>query len=432
MYWWGNGNFYSNRKCLNQNIHYRLTHNVHISSDAMTGDLGVEIISDALEGKRVLYLVTGGIAAVDSVRVSRELRRHGAEINCMMTSDAKKIISELALSWGSKAEVISDWNHEMSQLNQYDILLVAPATRNTIAKHINGIIDSPLMMALSAAKGNNTPILFVPSMHDDLFNDSVTKSLIEKIQDEYSRVLIEESIEGRRKQPSAKNIVSETSNFLNSFRMNRRKIVVTLGATKQNIDSVRSIINYSSGKTGWDLSEYLHMMGHDVICLVGNTTVSPSFTLKDVRIKEKPDEMLSLAINIAKYEKPDVWIHSAAVLDYVPKPIDGKKPSGEKTWNIQLVESKKHIEELIPYTKDAIRIGFKLETDASEIKLIEKSRNILDKYSLTAVVANLIYETNKDKGKRCRLIFPDGRIKEIDTNFLMAVAIERIISNFSE
>ena len=59
----------------------------------MTGDLGVEIISDSLKGKRVLYLVTGGIAAVDSVRVSRELRRHGAEINCMMTSDAKKIIS---------------------------------------------------------------------------------------------------------------------------------------------------------------------------------------------------------------------------------------------------------------------------------------------------------------------------------------------------
>ena len=158
----------------------------------MSGDLGVEIISDSLLGKKVLFLVTGGIAAVDSVRVSRELRRHGADINCMMTSSAKKIISELALSWGSKAEVISDWNHEMAQLNKYDIILVAPATRNTIAKYINGIIDSPLIMALSAAKGNNTPILFVPSMHDDLFNDSVTQSLIEKIQDKYSKVLIEE------------------------------------------------------------------------------------------------------------------------------------------------------------------------------------------------------------------------------------------------
>ncbi len=402
-----------------------------IISNAMTGDLGVEIISDSLKGKRVLYLVTGGIAAVDSVRVSRELRRHGAEINCMMTSDAKKIISELALSWGSKAEVISDWNHEMSQLNEYDVLLVAPATRNTIAKHINGIIDSPLMMALSAAKGNRTPILFVPSMHDDLFNDSVTKSLIEKIQDDYSRVLVEESIEGRRKQPSSKNIVAETSNFVNSFRKNRKKIVVTLGATKQNIDSVRSIINYSSGRTGWDLCEYFHRMGHNVICLAGNTTTSPSFTLKDVRIKEKPDDMLSLALDIAKNEKPDVWIHSAAVLDYVPISIEGKKSSGEQTWNIQLVESKKHLKELIPYTKDSIRIGFKLETDDSEIKLIEKSRNILNKYSLTAVVANLINETNQNEGKRCRLIFPDGRIEDIETNLMMAVAIERIISTFS-
>ena len=402
-----------------------------IISNAMKGDLGVEIISDSLKGKRVLYLVTGGIAAVDSVKVSRELRRHGAEINCMMTSDAKKIISELALSWGSKAEVISDWNHEMTQLNEYDVLLVAPATRNTIAKHINGIIDSPLMMALSAAKGNKTPILFVPSMHDDLFNDSVTKSLIEKIQDDYSRVLVEESIEGRRKQPSAENIVAETSNFVNSFRKNRKKIVVTLGATKQNIDSVRSIINYSTGRTGWDLCEYFHRMGHNVICLIGNTTTSPSFTLKDVRIKEKPDEMLSLCLNIAKNEKPDVWIHSAAVLDYVPISIEGKKSSGEKTWNIQLVESKKHLKELIPYTENTIRIGFKLETDDSEINLIKKSRNILDKYSLTAVVANLINETNQNKGKRCRLIFPDGRIEDIESNLMLAVAIERIISTFS-
>jgi phosphopantothenoylcysteine decarboxylase/phosphopantothenate--cysteine ligase len=308
---------------------------------------------------------------------------------------------------------------------------VAPATRNTIAKHINGIIDSPLMMALSAAKGNKTPILFVPSMHDDLFNDSVTKSLIEKIQDDYSRVLVEESIEGRRKQPSAENIVAETSNFVNSFRKNRKKIVVTLGATKQNIDSVRSIINYSTGRTGWDLCEYFHRMGHNVICLIGNTTTSPSFTLKDVRIKEKPDEMLSLCLNIAKNEKPDVWIHSAAVLDYVPISIEGKKSSGEKTWNIQLVESKKHLKELIPYTENTIRIGFKLETDDSEINLIKKSRNILDKYSLTAVVANLINETNQNKGKRCRLIFPDGRIEDIESNLMLAVAIERIISTFS-
>jgi len=416
---------------MNQIFPYRLTHNVYIISGTMSGDLGVEIISDSLLGKKVLFLVTGGIAAVDSVRVSRELRRHGADINCMMTSSAKNIISELALSWGSKAEVISDWNHEMAQLNNYDIILVAPATRNTIAKHINGIIDSPLIMALSAAKGNNTPILFVPSMHDDLFNDSVTQSSIEKIQDKYSKVLIEESTEGRRKQPSAKTIVAELSNFLNSFRKNRKKIVVTLGATKQNIDSVRSIINYSSGKTGWDLCEYFHMMGHEVICLAGNTTTSPNFPLKDVRIAEKPDEMLLIALDIAKSEKPDVWIHSAAVLDYVPQEIEGKKPSGEKKWSIELVESKKHLSELLPHTTDSIRIGFKLETDNSETKLIEKSQNILDKYSLTAVVANLITETKGSNGKRCRIIYADGKIEYIENNLMMAMAIERIFYHFT-
>ena len=398
----------------------------------MTEDLGVEILSDSLKDKNILFLVTGGIAAVESVRVSREIRRHGATMNCMMTNSAKKIISELALSWGSKGEVISDWNHEMAQLKKYDLILVAPATRNTIAKHINGIIDSPVMMALSAAKGNKTPILFVPSMHDDLFHDPVTKSLLNTIENNHTRILVEDSIEGRKKQPSAKTIVAEICNFLNSFRSNRKKIVVTLGATKSNIDSVRSIINYSSGKTGWHISEYLFRMGHDIICIAGNTTVLPNFPIKNVRRAEKPDEMLSIALEIAETEKPDAWIHAAAILDYVPKPIDGKKPSGNNTWDIQLIKSPKHIKELMPFTQESIRIGFKLETDKSENELIIKSQEMMKKYNLAAVVGNFMNETRDLEGIRCRIIYPDGNIEYIENNLIMAVAIERIISTFSQ
>ena len=109
----------------------------------MAGDTGVSQISNSLVGRKVLLAVTGGIAAVESIKLSRELRRHGADVSPMMTKEATKVITPLALSWGSNSDIISNWDSSMSQLDDYDGIIVAPATRNTISKHVNGIIDSP-------------------------------------------------------------------------------------------------------------------------------------------------------------------------------------------------------------------------------------------------------------------------------------------------
>ena len=122
----------------------------------MSSDLGVEVQGDSLGGRNVLLVVSGGIAAVESVKLSREIRRHGANLSIIMTKDANKVITPLALSWAAASPIITEWDSEMSQLSEFDGVLVAPATRNTISKHIHGVMDSPAMMALSAARGNNT------------------------------------------------------------------------------------------------------------------------------------------------------------------------------------------------------------------------------------------------------------------------------------
>ena len=168
----------------------RRTHECSPSARYVVKDTGVEIRGSSLEGKKILFLVSGGIAAVESVRLSRQLRRHMAELTIMMSKEAEKIISPLALSWASGEKILTDWNPEMQQLESYDSVLVAPATRNTISKHIHGIMDSPLMMALSAARGSRTPIIFVPSMHQDLFDDPVTGDLLEKISNEGNHCII--------------------------------------------------------------------------------------------------------------------------------------------------------------------------------------------------------------------------------------------------
>ena len=394
----------------------------------MAKDADVKTHGRSLAQRRVLLLVTGGIAAVESVRLSRELRRHGAALSIMMTGEAEKIITPLALSWASDTEAMTGWEHEMAQLDDYDAVLVAPATRNTISKHIHGVIDSPVTMALSAARGNQTPILFVPSMHSDLFDDPVTSELIDMLRDEGSFVLHSEQEEGRRKQPDAVTIVAELCNLVNSSMPDRKIVAISLGANRAPIDSVRAIQNASSGSTGWTIAQHLHRMGHTVICIAGKTSVQPDFGLPDVRRAGSPDDMLAACIELASSDtKPDAWIYSAAVLDYFAEPLSGKKASGDENWDISLAPGPKHIAELAPLVEGARRIGFKLETEVPVEVLVDRAMHQIERYGVDAVVANLKEEVHDPGSPRGRIVLPDGSVRELLDDIELCEAIESLL-----
>ena len=394
----------------------------------MVNDADVEFRGRSLANRRVLLIVTGGIAAVESVRLSRELRRHGAVITILMTSEAEKIITPLALSWASGTSALTGWNHEMAQLDDYDAILVAPATRNTISKHIHGLMDSPATMALSAARVTDTPILFVPSMHSDLFDDPVTSEHITALRDEGSAVMFDELREGRRKQPDAVSIVAELCNLVNSELPDRKVVAITLGANRAPIDAVRAIQNASSGSTGWTIAQHLHRMGHRVICIAGKTSVAPEFPLPDVRRGGSPNEMLAVSLEVATSEpKPDAWIYSAAVLDYFAEPLSEKKPSGDKSWDISLIEGPKHISEIAPFVSGARRIGFKLETGVSVEVLIDRARQQIERYGVDAVVANLKEEVHDKESPRGRIVLPDGTVKVMSDDTELCEAVESLL-----
>jgi len=394
----------------------------------MAKDADVKTHGRSLAQRRVLLLVTGGIAAVESVRLSRELRRHGTALSIMMTGEAEKIITPLALSWASDTEAMTGWEHEMAQLDDYDAVLVAPATRNTISKHIHGVIDSPVTMALSAARGNQTPILFVPSMHSDLFDDPVTSELIDRLREEGSFVLYSEQEEGRRKQPDSVTIVAELCNLVNSSMPDRKIVAISLGANRAPIDSVRAIQNASSGSTGWTIAQHLHRMGHTVICIAGKTSVQPDFGLPDVRRAGSPDDMLAACIELASSDtKPDAWIYSAAVLDYFAEPLSGKKASGDENWDISLAPGPKHIAELAPLVEGARRIGFKLETEVPVEVLVDRAMHQIERYGVDAVVANLKEEVHDPGSPRGRIVLPDGSVRELLDDIELCEAIESLL-----
>ena len=162
-------------------------------------DTDVENRGSSLSGKRILLGVSGGIAAVDTVRLARELRRHGATVSVMMTHSAQKIITPLAVEWATQTKVITDWESDLSALEEVDGILIAPATRDLMASYLHGLQHGPILMALSAARSRKCPVLMIPSMHSDLANDPVTDDLVDHVRKHDISVHWGKEEEGKRK-----------------------------------------------------------------------------------------------------------------------------------------------------------------------------------------------------------------------------------------
>ena len=389
-------------------------------------DTDVEIRGSSLSGRHILLGVTGGIAAVDTVRLSRELRRHGAEVSVIMTPSAQNVITPMAVRWACQGEVITDWDGDLTALSGFDAVLVAPATRNIIASFIHGLMNSPLLMALSAARGRECPIMMVPSMHNDLANDPVTEELvIESVKSGVS-VLWGPEEEGKRKTPNHEEIVARLGNLVNK---NQTSVVVTLGATRSALDDVRYVQNTSSGKTGYKIADDLYRNGMDVTCVSGVTTVDkPEWLSLDINCPD-PNEMLRELKALAK-DNIDVWIHAAAVLDYIiPEPVEGKIASLQGALDIQLTEGAKHIQELKELCEGSIRIGFKLESGIKQKDLVHRAHAQIQTSGMTATIANRMEDYGKEGKPRGWLVDSHGAHFILETEQDMCEAIRSVIEN---
>jgi phosphopantothenoylcysteine decarboxylase/phosphopantothenate--cysteine ligase len=393
----------------------------------VTRDLDVEPVGHSLDGRRILLGVSGGIAAVDTVRVARELRRHGAEVLTVMTRAAQRVITPLAVRWATDGTVITDWEGDMAQLEGVDGVLVAPATRNTIAAHLHGLQHGPLLMAMSAARARGTPLLVVPSMHHDLADDPVTEDLVEAVQAQGATVLWGPSDEGRRKTPDHVAMVARLCHLVNAQKPHRRSVAVTLGATVSPIDDVRSVVNTSTGKTGWAIADDLYRHGHDVTCISGRTSAPQPSWLPLVLPAQGAPEMLEECLAVAK-DGLDAWVHAAAVLDYlVPNAAEGKLASGSEGLRIDLVPGPKHIDVLREACPNAVRIGFKLESGIPQRELVQRAHAQVKRAGMTAVIANRLEDLGREDRARAYLVDASGSDFALHTERDMVDAIRHLV-----
>jgi phosphopantothenoylcysteine decarboxylase/phosphopantothenate--cysteine ligase len=390
-------------------------------------DTDVEVRGSSLLNRHIVLGITGGIAAVETVRLARALRREGAELTVIMTPSAQRIITPLAVRWASQADVITDWDGDLSALNLADGVLVAPATRDLMASHVHGLQHGPLMMALSVARSRGTPVMMVPSMHDDLAEDPVTHDLVEAVRQQGVNVLWGPQEESKRKTPPVDDIVAHLSHQINHENPNRKSVVITLGATRSAIDDVRYVQNTSTGSTGWSLASHLYMHGHDVTCVAGVTTAPAPAWLPLVLNAPEPASMLKECQALAN-DGIDAWVHTAAVLDYVVEsPAEGKLASQQGPLNVPLVEAVKHIMELKDVCSNAVRIGFKLESGIKQVDLVHRAVAQIERAGMTAVVANRLEDLGTEGKPRGYLVDKQGAHFVLQTPNDLNVAVQALI-----
>lgn len=395
-------------------------------------DTDVERVGNALLGQRIVVGITGGIAAVETVRLARALRREGADLTVIMTNAAQRIITPLAVRWASQAEVITDWDGDLTALNHADAVLLAPATRDVMASHLHGLQHGPLMMALSVARSRKTPTMMVPSMHQDLASDPVTDDIVDALRKEGVHVLWGPEEEGKRKTPDVDHIVADLAHFINKGKPGRKNVVITLGATRSAIDDVRHVQNTSSGSTGYALAAHLHMHGHDVTCVSGITTAPTPAWLPLVLHCPTPNAMLAECRALTN-DHIDAWVHAAAVLDYVVEnPAEGKLASQQGTLSLPLIESPKHIMELKEACASAVRIGFKLESGIKQSDLIHRAYAQIQKAGMTAVVANRLEDLSNADKPRGYLVDQKGAHFVLQTSTDLHEAVQTLIERGKE
>ena len=356
-----------------------------------------------LAGKNIILGITGGIAAYKAASLVRLLVKAGAEVQVIMTPNAKEFIAPLTLSTLSGKPVISEfftantgqWNSHVDLGLWADAMIVAPATASTIAKMANGVADNMLVTTYLSAKA---PVFVAPAMDLDMFKHPTTKRNLDLLRS-YGNHIIEPAAgelashligKGRMEEPE--NIVKVLDAYFDqSLDMKGRKVLITAGPTYERIDPVRFIGNFSSGKQGFALALECAERGAQVTLVAGPVSLAidhPGVNRIDVT---SADEMHRTVLD--NIECQDVAIMCAAVADYkVENELDHKIKREKGDAPTLVLVKNPDIAKAVGAVKKPgqVLVGFALETDNEDVYAHEK----LAKKNLDFIVLNSL----KDKG----------------------------------
>jgi phosphopantothenoylcysteine decarboxylase/phosphopantothenate--cysteine ligase len=360
-------------------------------------------------GKKILLGVTGSIAAYKSILLVRQFIKAGAEVKVVMTAAAKDFVTPLSLSTISKNKVLIDLSEENSWANHVelgrwaDVMIIAPASCNTLAKMANGLCDNLLLATYLSA---TCPVIVAPAMDEDMWNHPSTKNNLEKIKSFGNKIIPVETGElasglygkGRMAEPETIIQFIEKIFFLNKD-LEGKKFLVTAGPTYESLDPVRFIGNRSSGKMGIAIAEELAERGAKVDLILGPSSLKTNNTNIAVHHVESASQMYDECVKL--FADANAAIMSAAVADYTPVIISKEKiKKANDTLTLELKKTKDILKTLGQQKKKGqILVGFALENNNEKEyavgKLEAKNADMIVLNSLNDVGAGFSFDTNK-------------------------------------
>lgn len=361
-----------------------------------------------LSGKNILLGITGGIAAYKTTFLVRLFIKAGANVKVLLTLNASSFVSPLTLSTLSKNPVLMDfvdkgdgiisWNNHVALGLWADLMILAPATANTLSKMAHGICDNLVLAAYLSVK---CPVYFAPAMDLDMYKHQSTRLTLEKLVSFGNKMIPVESgelasgLHGEGRMAEPESIVRYLQNDLaKGLPLTGKKVLITAGPTHEAIDPVRFLGNRSSGTMGFELAKKAADMGAHVILVAGPTNLDVQHgNIKLVRITSA-QEMYDACHE--HFEQTDIAIAAAAVADYRPKKVfNNKIKKKESDLNIELERNPDILLSMGKKKTQQFLVGFALETENG----FENAKGKLLRKNLDAIVLNSLIDDGAGFGK---------------------------------
>mgnify|MGYP000117774914 FL=1 len=341
-----------------------------------------------LDGVNVVLGVSGSIAAVKTVELAHELRREGASVRAVMTDSAAGIIHPWALEFATEGDVVTELTGSVEHVDLCgrsgwgDVLLLAPATANTVGKVAAAIDDTPVTTCATTALGADLPVVVAPAMHEPMYDHPGVLDAIDRVESWGVDFVDPRIEEGKAKIATEAAIVTATARAAGETPLSGEHVVVTAGATTESVDPVRTLSNRASGKTGRAVARACYVRGADVT-LVHDGPDVPYATVERV---ESAAEMTEAVAGVAG--DADALVSAAAISDYTVERAPEKIKSGQEGLTLSLEPTPKLIDTVRERHPDLPIVGFKVETEGDDDALVSRARELRDRAGLAFVVAN--------------------------------------------
>ena len=355
-------------------------------------------LSDSLGGRLIGLCVTGSIACVETHRLARHLIRHGATVQIFLTRAASELVSAKALAWSTGRPVIQELTARCEHLEFFsgtrpaDLLLLAPATANTLGKMAAGIDDNVVMTCLTTAAGNGIPILCAPGMHEPMMRNPAVLRSMTLLEEDGVEFLQPHLSEGKQKMMGSEEIVARVMRRLGPGDLRDKKVLITGGPTREFLDPARCLTNPSSGLTAVLMAEEAYRRGGEVVLVYGPGKVEPPCWLTTDKVITS-EEMLEVCLKHSGSKEIDIVVAAAAVSDFRPvERLEEKRPTAEGSFQLSLEVTPKVLKALRDALPAALVVGFKASSSTEDELLAAQAASYLDKGLADIVVANSIVE----------------------------------------